>query len=151
MAAILIAASGCVISKKQVVTGSAETGFITNIVTTVNQANLAFDCAVFEITATPLLTQALINDPEARPIVIDVRTAIDGIQNGVNTDTMKVIVGFAGKNAALDKQMSALVQKVSDLRGQLMTKFGTSNAGIIEAAVAASVIRVCDASLLATQ
>ena len=81
--------------------------------------------------------------------MVDVRTAVDGLQNGVNTNTMAIIVGYAGKNAALDKQLGALVQKVSDLRGQLLVKYGSSNALVIEQAVAASVVRVCDASLAA--
>ena len=142
--------SGCLLRKKQVVTTNPLTGIsTTNTVTVVNEVNLAIDCAGFELAATPLLTRALSSDPSARPIVVDVRTAVDGLQNGVNTNTMAIIVGYAGKNAALDKQLGGLVQKVSDLRGQLLVKYGSSNALVIEQAVAASVVRVCDASLAA--
>ena len=50
----------------------------TNVVVTVDQANLALDCAALQLVGTPAVTYALTKDPSVRPILVDIQTAVNG-------------------------------------------------------------------------
>ena len=122
---------------------------VTNVTTTVNQAQLNIDCAALQLVGTPAVTYALTKDPSVRPIIVNIQVAINGALNGADTNVIKTVQGFIGKNQALDDQLTPLIQAASDLRGQLLAKYGTNNAVIISKAILQADLNIVNGALAA--
>jgi hypothetical protein len=122
---------------------------MTNIVTTVNQANLALDCAALQLVGTPAVTYALTKDPAVRPILVDIQTAVNGALHGADTNVVATVEGFLGKNQALDDQLTPLIKAASDLRAQLLLKYGSNNGVIIASAILQADLNILNAALAA--
>ena len=59
------------------------------------------------------------------------------------------VEGFLGKNQALDDQLTPLIQAASDLRGQLLLKYGGNNGVIIASAILQADLNILNAALAA--
>lgn len=152
-ASIALLPSGCMTSKTTTVTQSTNSAgavtSATNVVVTVNQANLALDCAALQLVGTPAVTYALTKDPSVRPILVDIQTAVNGALHGADTNVVATVEGFLGKNQALDDQLTPLIQAASDLRGQLLLKYGSNNGVIIASAILQADLNILNAALAA--
>jgi hypothetical protein len=150
LAAVAMAFTGCLLSKTTTVTPGG-TGFapITNTVVTVNQANLALDCAALQLVGTPAVTYALQKNPSVRPILVDIQTALNGALNGADTNVVATIEGFVGNDPALDDQLTPLIQAASDLRGQLLAKYGDKAGVQISTAILKADLNIVTAALKA--
>lgn len=130
------------------VTG-AVTASSTNTVTTVNQANLALDCAGLQLVGTPVLIYALQQDPSAVPITEDIQVAITGALDGANTNVIADIDGLIGNNAALQASLQPLIKGASALEQSELVKYGTNNAVIISEAILQADLNIVNAALAA--
>jgi hypothetical protein len=143
-AAILLAVlvtTGCVTSKVSKV--DPNTGQ-TNIVVVVNEANLLLDSAVLQaataigINAVRIQTK---NDPGVIQALKNAKVALDGIISGANPQTTDQVLAIlrTNGNAALEQQVSSLVQTASALEQQLLAKYGKSVAGEITVSILKSI------------
>jgi len=148
--------TGCLTNKSTTVTPAstnAITGAVspstTNTVTTVNQANLDIECAALQLVGTPALIYALEKSPAARPIAVDVQTALQGALNGANTNVVDQINGLVGGDAALQASILPLIQAASSLEQSLLAKYGTAVGVQISEAILRADLNVVTAALAA--
>lgn len=154
LAIALIAATvtaGCLLRKQTVVTGDAVSGFTTNTVKVVNQTVLDGYCAGIQLLGTPALTRALQKDVSVRPIVQNIQTALVGALHGADSNVVATIEGFLGQNPALDDQLQPLIKAASDLRGQLLAKYGDRAAVQITTAILQTDLNIVNVALAATK
>lgn len=143
LAVSAIAFTGCLTSKTQTVTGTAATGFSTNTVTTVNEANLALDSAGLQ-SMTAISVSMLVNKNAGLvPPLKNAQVALDGILNGSNPQTTAQVLAMlkAQNNADMTTEITSLVTSVSQLEQDLLKKYGASVAGEITVALVRAVDR----------
>lgn len=143
---VALALTGCLLSKKTTVTGNAATGFTTNTVVVVNEANLALDSVILQ-GATSIAVAPLVSKyPNLVQPLRDAHVALDGIINGGNTNTSQQVIAMlkAQNNPALTEQINLLMQNVSKVEQDLLAKYGVTAAGEITISLA----RAIDAGLV---
>jgi hypothetical protein len=141
---------GCVTKSVTTVTPGVNGGSpTTNQVTVVNQANLDLDCAALQLVGTPALIYALNKDPQARPIVVDIQTALTGALVGADTNVVAQINGLIGGDPALQASLVPLIQAASSLNQQMLAKYGTVNGVIISEAILKTDLLIVNSALAA--
>lgn len=136
--------TACMTQKVPVVTGSAATGFSTNMVTEINTANLALDSAALQgataIAVNLVLTQTK-HDPGVVQALKNAHIAIDGILVGASQQTTAQVLEMLKiqNNAALSAQATSIMNAASALEQQLLAKYGASVAGQISIEILKSV------------
>lgn len=128
--------SGCVIGHKQVVSGSAATGYTTNSVAFVNEANLTLDASALQATTAIAVNVVLVQthkDPQIIAALKNAKVAMDGILGGTSQQTTQQVIDIlkANGNPSLVAQVTSIVNAVSALEQQLLAKYGTTIAGEI--------------------
>ena len=133
--------SGCMTTKTPVVTPGVNGGPpTTNIVVTVNQANLAMDCAGIQ-AATTIAVSEVASNQQAVAILTDFNLVLSGIINGANSNSVPQVMALLGKNgnAAIQQEITPLVAAASQLEQQLLNKYGATVSGQITIAIAKAV------------
>ena len=137
--------TGCMTSKQSTVTESTNSaGFVsyqTNDVTVVNQANLALDCAGIQAAMGLAVSMTLQKDPGAKPEIQNIQTALTGILNGANTNSVKQIATLIGSstNAVVAANLTPLVVTMSTLEQSLIQKYRATTGGQIGLAIATAI------------
>ena len=138
---------GCMMSKTtNVTTGGLGTngvpfGPVTNVVITVNQANLTLDCGVIQGIAASAVSIVAQKDPNSVPVLKDIELALGGILNGADTNTTAQAIALLGKNnnPVLAIEMTSLINTMSALEQQLLAKYGQKVGGQIALAISQAV------------
>jgi hypothetical protein len=132
-----IAFTGCMTSKT---TTTSPTGGVT-VVTTVNEANLALDCAGIQMVTAGAISYVAQKAPSAIPVLKDTQTALDGVLNGSNPMTTSELLMLlqVNDNQVLTDQVTSLVKIVSAQEQQLLTKYGSKVGGEIAIAITKAV------------
>lgn len=130
-----VVTTGCVLSKKQTVTPNGTGGFTTNVVTTVNELNLALWTGGTRLAAAGL-TAEFKKDPVAVKALTDAHIALDGILHGANTNTTANVVEMLKStgNPQLTMETTSFMNSVSKIEQGLLEKYGTTVAGEISVA-----------------
>ncbi len=139
-AIVTLVTGGCLLSKQAVVTSNGAGGFTTNIVTVVDEANLAIDASVLEVvTATAVIRFK--NNPQVVSALQDAHKALDGIIEGSNSATTQDVINILKiqGNSQLTDEVSSLVKIISLEEQKLIVKYGSSVAGKIALAVTRAV------------
>lgn len=101
--------------------GVVSTNSVTN--TTVNQTVLGIDELMLQGTATGAVIIAYQKDKASLPVMQNLSTALTGIINGSNPNSVSQIMAAAGQtNAALGQAMAPLITTVSGLEQGLIAK-----------------------------
>jgi hypothetical protein len=137
--------TGCMTSKQSTVTEATNSAGVisyqTNVVTVVNQANLDLDCAGIQAATGLAVSMALQKDPAAKPALVNIQTALSGILQGANTNSVKQIATLIGSstNPAVAANLTPLVSTMSTLEQSLIQKYGASTGGQIGLAIATAI------------
>lgn len=123
----------------------------TNVTFSVNSVVLDGECQALGWVGTPLLSQELKANAAARPIVIDIQTALQGAINGADTNIQATIQGLLSQNASVQKQFTPLIQGADNFRAALILKYGSTVAGEITLALLREDLAIVTAALNATQ
>lgn len=134
-----ILATGCAWKKTTTVTGSAVTGFTTNVTYSVNTNNLNLQKTIIAAGTTEAVTLTLgatKNDPAIVSALKNAQTALDGILHGSNQLTRDQVIAIlkAQNNPTLSQQVDQLVQTISGYEQDWIAQFGQSVAGQISVA-----------------
>jgi hypothetical protein len=153
---LVIGTGGCMTSEVTTVTPPTTnsvtgvvTGPVTNTATVVNEANLELDCAGLQLVGTPALIFTLEKEPAARPVVVDIQTALTGAIVGVDTNVLDSIDGLIGGDAALQASLLPLIQGASSLEQSLLQKYGNAVATQISIAILKAELNIVTAALAA--
>ena len=135
--------TGCLTSKNQVVTPNSNGGFDTNVVTTVNEANLALDSAGLQSLTAIGASLLLQNNEGLRQPLQNADTALDGILNGTNPQTLAQVIAMlkAQNNPQLTAEITSIQAAVSQLEQDELKKWGATPAGEITVALTRAVER----------
>jgi hypothetical protein len=113
----------------------------TNVVVTVNQANLALDCAGIQAATGIAVSLTLQKDPAAKPEIQNIQTALSGILNGAGTNSVNQIATLIGssKNAAVVANLTPVVNSMSSLEQSMIAKYGAAVGGQFGLAIATAI------------
>ena len=140
-ALVAAAWSGCLTSQETVLTPAGTNAhgtvsYATNVVTVVNTNALAVDCLAIQTATSLAVAAAEAEDPALAPALADARTALGGLLNGANTNSVPAILGAVGTtNAAFATVLGPLVAEASALEQNLKSKYGASTTGQIVIAI----------------
>ena len=136
LVAALASVTGCVTSKRQVVTNG-----VTNTVVVVNEANLAFDAAGLQAATAVAVNAVLARDPSAVGPLKTAQTVLAGVLNGTSPQTTAQVIALlkAQNNSALNQEMTTLVGEISALEQKLLAQYGATVAGEISVALTKAV------------
>jgi hypothetical protein len=125
---LLLLAVGCM-TTTTVTSSTNAVGVVTkqtNVLVTVNAANLALDCAAIQTLTGLTVSVTLFKDPSAKVALQDISTAITGIIAGANTNSVSQLAALFGSqtNAAVLANLAPVVSSASSLEQSLLKKYG---------------------------
>lgn len=142
---ICMVGPGCATTKTTTITQTTNTaGAVvdtTNVVTSVNQAILAVDCAGVQSGVQLAVAFAVGKDPSAIPVLQNIQTALSGILNGASSGSVTQIATLlkSQSNTNLVTALGPVVNGLSSLEQNLLQKYGSTVSGEITVAVATAI------------
>ncbi|MBU6231586.1 hypothetical protein KGP36_02865 [Patescibacteria group bacterium] len=143
LSSVVVFLAGCAITRTPTVTANPNGGFTTNVVVSVNQTALSFDCLAVQAVVSLGAQQVVQHDPNSTAVIHDIERALSSTLSGANHADASTIIGLVGASNAspvTQSQITQLVQYVSNAEQALIQKYGVTVAGQVTLAIVKSVL-----------